>query len=118
MQCSTHSHTAHTTANCTNRQDPNIVVVVDNCYGEFTEDREPPAVGADLAMGSLIKNGGGTLAPGGGYVAGRADLIGAVAARLAAPGIGIDAGGVSGETLRVLFQGLFMGAQVRGWGRG
>jgi len=90
------------------------VVVVDNCYGEFTEEREPPSVGADLAMGSLIKNGGGTLAPGGGYVAGRADLIAAVAARLAAPGVGIDAGGVSGETLRVLFQGLFMGAQVRG----
>lgn len=93
-------------------QDPNVVVVVDNCYGEFTEDKEPPAVGADLAMGSLIKNGGGTLAPGGGYVAGRADLIGAVAARLAAPGVGTDAGGVSGETLRALFQGLFMGAQT------
>jgi cystathionine beta-lyase family protein involved in aluminum resistance len=98
-------------------QDPNCVVVVDNCYGEFTEGREPPAAGADLAMGSLIKNGGGTLAPGGGYVAGRADLIGAVAARLAAPGIGVDAGGVGGETLRALFQGLFMGAQVRA-GRG
>ncbi|KAI8477427.1 MAG: putative methionine gamma-lyase [Monoraphidium minutum] len=95
-------------------QDPNVVVVVDNCYGEFTEDREPPAVGADLAMGSLIKNGGGTLAPGGGYVAGRADLVAAAAARLAAPGIGIDAGGVSGETLRILFQGLFMGAQTTG----
>ncbi|GBF88519.1 aluminum resistance [Raphidocelis subcapitata] len=95
-------------------QDPNCLVLVDNCYGEFTEDREPPAAGADLAMGSLIKNGGGTLAPGGGYVAGRADLIGAVAARLAAPGVGTDAGGVGGETLRVLFQGLFMGAQTTG----
>jgi hypothetical protein len=102
----------HLTTRPPTPQDPNCVVVVDNCYGEFTEDREPPAVGADLAMGSLIKNGGGTLAPGGGYVAGRADLIGAVAARLAAPGIGIDAGGVSGDTLRILFQGLFMGAQV------
>ena len=75
-----------------------------------------PAVGAALAMGSLLNNGGGTLAPGGGYGAGRADLIGAVAARLAAPGIGTDAGGVGGETLRVLFQGLFMGSQVRGEG--
>lgn len=60
---------------------------------------------ADLVMGSLIKNAGGTLAPGGGYVAGRADLVSAVGARLAAPGIGTDAGGVPGTTLRLLFQG-------------
>lgn len=86
-------------------QDPSCVVLVDNCYGEFTEELEPCAVGADLLMGSLIKNGGGTIAPGGGYVAGRSDLIGAVGARLAAPGIGIDAGGVSGTTLRLMFQG-------------
>lgn len=59
----------------------------------------------DLVMGSLIKNAGGTLAPGGGYVAGRADLVSAVGARLAAPGIGTDAGGVPGTTLRLLFQG-------------
>jgi cystathionine beta-lyase family protein involved in aluminum resistance len=56
-------------------------------------------------MGSLIKNAGGTLAPGGGYVAGRADLVAAVGARLAAPGIGTDAGGVPGTTMRILFQG-------------
>jgi cystathionine beta-lyase family protein involved in aluminum resistance len=61
-------------------------------------------------MGSLIKNPGGTLAPGGGYVAGRADLIGAVGARLAAPGIGTDAGGVSGTTMRLLLQGKADGA--------
>lgn len=61
---------------------------------------------ADLVMGSLIKNAGGTLAPGGGYVAGRADLVSAVGARLAAPGIGTDAGGVPGTTLRLLFQGV------------
>ena len=60
---------------------------------------------ADLVMGSLIKNAGGTLAPGGGYVAGRADLVSAVGARLAAPGIGTDAGGVPGTTQRLLFQG-------------
>ncbi len=64
-----------------------------------------PAVGADLVMGSLIKNAGGTLAPGGGYVAGRADLVAAVGARLTAPGVGLDAGGVSGSTQRLLFQG-------------
>jgi cystathionine beta-lyase family protein involved in aluminum resistance len=63
-------------------------------------------------MGSLIKNPGGTLAPGGGYVAGRADLIGAVGARLAAPGIGTDAGGVSGTTMRLLLQGE---ARVLSW---
>ncbi|PNW82969.1 hypothetical protein CHLRE_06g301650v5 [Chlamydomonas reinhardtii] len=95
-------------------QDPNVVVTVDNCYGEFTDTREPCDVGADLAMGSLIKNPGGTIAPGGGYVAGRADLIGAVAARLYAPGIGIDAGGVPGSTLRIFFQGLFLAPQTTG----
>lgn len=95
-------------------QDPNVIIAVDNCYGEFTEELEPCAVGADLCMGSLIKNAGGTIAPGGGYVAGRADLIGAVAARLYAPGIGIDAGGVPSSTLRVMFQGLFLGPQMTG----
>ncbi|EFJ48941.1 hypothetical protein VOLCADRAFT_117389, partial [Volvox carteri f. nagariensis] len=95
-------------------QDPSVVVTVDNCYGEFTDTREPCDVGADLAMGSLIKNPGGTIAPGGGYVAGRADLIGCVAARLYAPGIGIDAGGVPGSTLRIFFQGLFLAPQTTG----
>ncbi|KAF8066226.1 ynbB [Scenedesmus sp. PABB004] len=95
-------------------QDPGVLVLVDNCYGEFTEELEPPAVGADLAMGSLIKNAGGTLAPGGGYVAGRADLVAAVGARLAAPGIGTDAGCVPGSTLRTLFQGLFLAPQTTG----
>lgn len=65
-------------------------------------------------MGSLIKNAGGTLAPGGGYVAGRADLVAAVGARLAAPGIGTDAGGVSGTTLRLLFQGVGRQAAAAG----
>ena len=82
-----------------------MIVTVDNCYGEFTEELEPCAVGADLCMGSLIKNPGGTIVSGGGYVAGRADLIGAVGARLMAPGIGIDAGGVPGTTIRLMFQG-------------
>jgi hypothetical protein len=73
---------------------------------------------ADLVMGSLIKNAGGTLAPGGGYVAGRADLVSAVGARLAAPGIGTDAGGVPGTTLRLLFQGTHERAPALGQGSG
>ncbi|KAL6755711.1 putative methionine gamma-lyase [Haematococcus lacustris] len=95
-------------------QDPSVVITVDNCYGEFTEELEPCAVGADLCMGSLIKNAGGTIAPGGGYVAGRADLIDAVSARLSAPGIGTDAGGVRGTTMRLLFQGLFLAPTTTG----
>lgn len=66
----------------------------------------PSQVGADLAMGSLIKSPGGTIVPGGGYVAGRADLVAAAAARLTAPGVGIDAGCVSGDTLRLMAQGM------------
>lgn len=69
-----------------------------------------PQVGADICMGSLIKNGGGTIVPGGGYVAGRADLVERAVARLTAPGVGMDAGCVPGETLRLMFQG------GRGWG--
>lgn len=65
----------------------------------------PRQVGADLCMGSLIKNGGGTIVSGGGYVAGRADLVERAVARLTAPGIGMDAGCVPGETLRLMFQG-------------
>ena len=64
-------------------------------------------VGADLTMGSLIKSPGGTVVPSGGYIAGRADLVAAAGARLTAPGIGLDAGAVPGETLRLMFQGLF-----------
>ncbi|EIE20208.1 aluminum resistance [Coccomyxa subellipsoidea C-169] len=95
-------------------QSPDCIVAVDNCYGEFTEDREPCAVGADLVMGSLIKSPGGTIVPGGGYIAGRADLVAAAAARLTAPGVGTDAGGVSGSTLRLMAQGLFLAPQMVG----
>ena len=70
-------------------------------------------VGADLCMGSLIKTPGGTIAPGGGYVAGRRPLVDAALARLTAPGVGADAGCVPGETLRLMFQGLFLAPQVR-----
>ncbi|CAI5529900.1 unnamed protein product, partial [Closterium sp. Naga37s-1] len=95
-------------------QNPSCVVVVDNCYGEFIEEREPTHVGADLIAGSLIKNPGGTIAPSGGYVAGRADLVEAAAARLAAPGISSGAGATSGEVMRLMFQGLFLGPQMTG----
>ena len=89
-------------------------VLVDNCYGEFTDVAEPPAVGADLAMGSLIKNPGGTIVPGGGYIAGRRDLVESALSRMSAPGVGSDAGSVPGETLRLMFQGLFMAPQTVG----
>ena len=81
-------------------QRPDVCVFVDNCYGEFTETREPTAVGADLIMGSLIKNPGGTIVPCGGYVAGRADLVANASARLCAPGIGAQHAASDGSALR------------------
>ena len=82
-----------------------------NCYGEFVEELEPCAVGAHLVAGSLIKNPGGTLAPSGGYIAGRADLVAAASRRLAAPGV--EGGATLGKN-RLLFQGLFNAPQVVG----
>ena len=87
--------------------DPNIICFVDNCYGEFVELQEPLEVVADLIAGSLIKNPGGGLAPRGGYVAGRADLVDRAAARLTAPGIAEDVGSAL-DFNRLAFQGLFM----------
>ncbi|RJQ06176.1 MAG: hypothetical protein C4551_08840 [Bacillota bacterium] len=90
-----------------------IVTVVDNCYGEFVEDREPTAAGADLAAGSLIKNPGGGLAPAGGYVAGRSELVARAAEYLTAPGLG----GLAGPTMglgRYLYQGLFLAPRAVG----
>ena len=87
--------------------DPNIICFVDNCYGEFVELQEPLEVGADLIAGSLIKNPGGGLAPRGGYVAGRADLVDRAAARLTAPGIAEDVGSAL-DFNRLAFQGLVM----------
>jgi cystathionine beta-lyase family protein involved in aluminum resistance len=95
------------------QQNPNTICFVDNCYGEFIEDREPPAVGADLIAGSLIKNPGGTIVTAGGYVAGRADLVEAAACRLTAPGIG-SSGGATLDQNRLLFQGLFLAPQMVG----
>ncbi len=85
---------------------PGAAVVVDNCYGEFVEEREPCHVGADLMAGSLIKNPGGGLAATGGYVAGRKDLVERAATRLTAPGIGRACGATLGQN-RLLYQGLF-----------
>ena len=90
---------------------PHLVLFVDNCYGEFVEEREPCHVGAHLVAGSLIKNPGGTLAPSGGYVAGRADLVSAAGRRLAAPGV---EGGATLGMSRLLFQGLFNAPMVVG----
>ena len=86
---------------------PETAVVVDNCYGEFTDTAEPTMVGADLIAGSLIKNPGGGLAPSGGYIAGRADLVENAACRLTVPGIGGECGATFGLN-RSLYQGLFL----------
>lgn len=81
--------------------------MVDNCYGEFVEELEPTQVGADLIAGSLIKNPGGGLAPTGGYIAGRKDLVENASYRLTAPGIGGECGCTMGQN-RLLYQGLFL----------
>jgi len=94
-------------------QNPQTVCFVDNCYGEFIENREPTAVGADLMAGSLIKNPGGTIATAGGYLAGKAEFVEAAACRLTAPGIGSE-GGATFDQNRLLFQGLFLAPQMVG----
>ncbi|XP_057825205.1 uncharacterized protein LOC131037162 isoform X3 [Cryptomeria japonica] len=112
--------------NSIKKQNPECVVFVDNCYGEFVESMEPTAVmavqtsrsylwqGADIIAGSLIKNPGGTIAPCGGYVAGKDKWVKGAAARLSAPGIGIDSGATPGGIMRLLFQGLFLSPQMVG----
>ena len=90
---------------------PNCVTFVDNCYGEFVETREPVEVGADLVAGSLIKNIGGGLAPTGGYIVGKRDLVELASYRLTAPGMGNELGASLG-TPRLLYQGLFMAPHV------
>ena len=86
---------------------PEANIMVDNCYGEFTELREPTEVGADIIAGSLIKNPGGGIAPTGGYVAGKKELVDRAAMRLTTPGIGGECGSTLGVN-RLLFQGLFL----------
>ncbi|WP_377524058.1 aminotransferase class I/II-fold pyridoxal phosphate-dependent enzyme [Paenibacillus aestuarii] len=92
---------------------PAVIVFVDNCYGEFTEPVEPTQVGVDLMAGSLIKNPGGGIAPSGGYIAGRRDLVELAAYRLTAPGIGGEVGAMLGAT-RSMFQGLFLAPHLVG----
>lgn len=89
------------------RVNPHAYIMVDNCYGEFCDTREPTEVGADLVCGSLIKNPGGGLAPTGGYVAGKKELVDRAAARLTLPGIGAECGASLGVN-RLFYQGLFM----------
>lgn len=84
-----------------------VIVMVDNCYGEFVEDREPGHVGADLVVGSLMKNLGGGIASTGGYIGGRKNLVQEVAERLTAPGIGKDLGANFNQN-NAFFKGIFM----------
>ena len=90
---------------------PDVICMVDNCYGEFVETIEPSDVGADMVVGSLIKNPGGGLAPIGGYIAGREDLIDACGYRLTSPGLGKEVGASLG-VMQTFFQGLFLAPTV------
>ncbi len=90
---------------------PDVICMVDNCYGEFVETKEPAQVGADMVVGSLIKNPGGGLAPIGGYIAGRKDCVENAAYRLTSPGLGKEVGASLG-VLPSLYQGLFLAPTV------
>ncbi|MEB2263972.1 methionine gamma-lyase family protein [Priestia megaterium] len=92
---------------------PDVIVFVDNCYGEFVETIEPTHVGADLMAGSLIKNPGGGLAKIGGYIAGRKDLVEACSYRMTTPGIGAEAGATL-YSLQEMYQGFFLAPHVVG----
>lgn len=92
---------------------PQVICMVDNCYGEFVETLEPSDVGADLIVGSLIKNPGGGLAPIGGYIAGRKDLIENCAYRLTSPGLGKEVGASLG-VMQSFYQGFFLAPTVVG----
>lgn len=87
-------------------KNPDVIVMVDNCYGEFVQKQEPTEVGADLIAGSLIKNAGGGIATTGGYIAGRHDLVEKCAFRLTTPGLGKEVGASLGHN-RELYMGLF-----------
>ncbi len=89
----------------------NAIVMVDNCYGEFVEEKEPTDVGADLMAGSLIKNAGGGIAPSGGYIAGRKDLVELCSYRMTVPGLGREVGATLAQNRNVFF-GLFNAPNV------
>lgn len=99
--------------NTVKKVSPNSVIMVDNCYGEFTEEKEPVQVGADLMAGSLIKNPGGGIAPCGGYIAGRRDLIEKCSYRMTAAGVGREVGASLGHN-RELYMGIFNAPHVTG----
>jgi len=88
-----------------------VIIAVDNCYGEFVEEKEPTEVGADIMAGSLIKNPGGGLAPTGGYIAGREEYVSLAADALTAPGIGLECGCNFGM-IKSLFQGFYLAPHV------
>ena len=90
---------------------PEAIILVDNCYGEFVETTEPTSQGADVIAGSLIKNPGGGLAPTGGYIAGREDLIDRIAQSMTVPGMGAEVGSYAGD-YRLFYQGLFLAPHV------
>lgn len=90
---------------------PDVICMVDNCYGEFVETREPSDVGADMVVGSLIKNPGGGLAPIGGYIAGRRECVENAAYRLTSPGLGKEVGASLGA-LKDFYQGFFLAPTV------
>ena len=96
---------------CIKEADSRVICMVDNCYGEFVEKKEPTEVGADLIVGSLIKNPGGSLALSGGYIAGRKDLVEKISYRLTAPGLGRHTGASLGFN-RNMYQGLFMAPHI------
>lgn len=93
------------------KHNPNCICFVDNCYGEFVDIVEPAAVGADIMAGSLIKNPGGGLAPSGGYIAGKSELVDMASYRLTAPGLGGNLGATLAD-IRLLYQGLFLAPHV------
>ena len=96
---------------CVREKFPDAIFLVDNCYGEFVEATEPTAQGADIIAGSLIKNPGGGLAPTGGYIAGREELVDRIAQRYTVPGMGAEVGSYSGD-YRLFYQGLFLAPHV------
>ncbi len=98
-------------ADIVKKNSPNSVVLVDNCYGEFVETREPTQCGADVIVGSLIKNAGGGLAPTGGYIAGKSELIEKISYRLTSPSIGNEVGSYAASYMP-FFQGLFLAPVV------
>ena len=91
--------------------DKDSIIMVDNCYGEFVEKREPTEVGADVMVGSLIKNAGGGIAPTGAYIVGKKDLIELISSRFIAPNIGLDIGSYAGS-YTPFFQGCFLAPHI------